>query len=93
MLKIGAHVIINEEDISFAKLKSNKKQSSNTNNDKLALIAKDGSYKIIGATFKGDTYGTDWYSEIICLDVDATVNKVARGRAMRKAKGSRRRRK
>jgi hypothetical protein len=83
MLKIGAHVIINEADVALAKIQPKKPDTSKNppvdgeNPDKLALVAKDGSYKIIGASFVGDTYGTDWYSEIVCLDVDATIKKVA----------------
>jgi hypothetical protein len=83
MLKIGAHVIINEADITLAKIKAakdgkNKKNTGSEDADKPALIAKDGSYKIIGANFVGDTYGTNWYSEITCLDVDATVKKATK---------------
>ena len=80
MLKIGAHVIINEQDVSVAKLKHQKEhQSGDTKDaDKLAIIAKDGSYKIIGANFKGDTYGNDWYSEVICIDIDAAPPKATK---------------
>ena len=72
MLKIGSHVILNESDVSFSKPK-HKQDSSKDNKDadKLAIIAKDGSYKVIGAKFVGDTYGNDWFSEIVCIDIDA----------------------
>jgi hypothetical protein len=92
MLKIGAHVIINEADVALAKIQLKKADTSKnppvdgTDTDKLALVAKDGSYKIIGASFVGDTYGTDWYSEIVCLDVDATIKKVAKGKKKSKKK-------
>jgi hypothetical protein len=82
MLKIGAHVIINEADVAVAKLPSKYNEKDNIvyskEADKMALIAKDGSYKIIGANFVGDTFGNDWYSDIVCIDVDATITKVAK---------------
>lgn len=81
MLHIGAKVIINEEDVALAsKLPKQTDPTKNPlvdGNDpaKLALIAKDGAYKIIGANFIGDTRGNDWYSDIVCIDIDETAPK------------------
>jgi archaellin len=72
MLHIGAKVIVNEADIALAKIA--KTEPSDTAN-KPATIAHDGAYKIIGASFVGDTFGNDWYSEIICIDIDESAPK------------------
>lgn len=79
MLHIGAKVIINEEDVALAKKLPKQKDGNKDNTDngnppeKLALVAKDGAYKIIGANFIGDTRGNDWYSDIICIDIDESA--------------------
>lgn len=70
MLKIGVRVKINEEDVSEAKLPdSDKKDSAN----KPADISKDGIYRLLVVEHSGDTRGNDWYSDLICLDVDASA--------------------
>lgn len=79
MLHIGAKVIVNEEDVALAKKIPKQKDASknpdvdNTDPEKNALIAKDGAYKIIGADFIGDTRGNDWYSKIVCIDIDESA--------------------
>ena len=70
MLKIGVRVKINEEDVNEAKLPdSDKKDSAN----KPADISKDGIYRLLVVEHSGDTRGNDWYSDLVCLDVDASA--------------------
>ena len=33
----------------------------------------DGLYYVMRVQHKGDTRGNDWYSELLCLSVDATI--------------------
>lgn len=70
MLKIGVRVKINEEDVNEAKLPdSDKNDSAN----KPADISKDGIYRLLVVEHSGDTRGNDWYSDLVCLDVDASA--------------------
>jgi hypothetical protein len=49
---------------------------SQASNAKLALQNKtnaDGLYYVMVANHTGDTRGTDWYSDLVCLAVDATL--------------------
>lgn len=69
MLKIGVRVKINEEDVNEAKLPdSDKNDAAN----KPADISKDGIYRLLVVEHSGDTRGNDWYSDLVCLDVDAS---------------------
>lgn len=70
MLKIGVRVKINEEDVNEAKLPdSDKNDAAN----KPADISKDGIYRLLVVEHSGDTRGNDWYSDLVCLDVDASA--------------------
>lgn len=70
MLKIGVRVKINEEDVAQAKLPDTSKDSSA---NKPADISKDGVYRLLVVEHNGDTRGNDWYSDLVCLDVDASA--------------------
>ncbi len=70
MLKIGVRVKINEEDVAQAKLPDSDKDSAA---NKPADISKDGIYRLLVVEHNGDTRGNDWYSDLICLDVDASA--------------------
>jgi hypothetical protein len=69
MLKIGGKVKINEKDVAEAKLADTSKDAQA---NKPADIASDGFYRLLVVEHTGDTRGNDWYSDLICLDVDAT---------------------
>lgn len=69
MLKIGAKVQINEKDVAQAKLADTSKDAQA---NKPADIAADGFYRLLVVEHSGDTMGNDWYSDLICLDIDAT---------------------
>ena len=44
---------------------------------RLATITNDGIYRVFVAEYQGDTRGQDWYTNIVCLAVDASTDKVA----------------
>lgn len=70
LLKIGGKVMIDEKDVAEAKLPdTDKKAEAN----KPASIASDGVYRVLTIEHAGDTRGNDWYSNIVCLDVDETA--------------------
>lgn len=76
MLKIGAKIIVNNKDIQAATISENKTTKGGQKAqpvDKPATIADDGAYKIIKIEYNGDTRGTDWYCEIIAIDIDETA--------------------
>lgn len=70
LLKIGGKVMIDEKDIQEAKLPDTEKDATA---NKPATIANDGQYRILTIEHTGDTRGNDWYSNIVCLDVDETA--------------------
>jgi hypothetical protein len=70
LLKIGGRVKINEQDVAEAKLPDSTKDATA---NKPATIASDGAYRVLTIEHAGDTRGNDWYSNIVCLDVDATA--------------------
>ncbi|HET8689332.1 MAG TPA: hypothetical protein VFM18_22205 [Methanosarcina sp.] len=81
MIKIGGAVIIDEIDVQYAKIKAPKPPKKHKSEEdpskpvnKPAEISKDGAYKVIEVEYKGDTYGSDWYSEVICIDIQAVQN-------------------
>jgi hypothetical protein len=70
LLKIGGKVQIDERDVATAKLPDTSKDSTA---NKPASISSDGIYRVLTIEHSGDTRGNDWYSDIVCLDVDATA--------------------
>lgn len=69
MLKIGGKVQINEKDINEAKLPDTSKDAQP---NKPATIRHDGFYRLLVVEHSGDTRGNDWYSDLVCLDIDTT---------------------
>jgi hypothetical protein len=70
LLKIGVRVKIDESDVAEAKLPSTG-QSAPTN--AAASPAQDGVYRLLVVEHGGDTFGNDWYSDLVCLAVDPTA--------------------
>jgi hypothetical protein len=68
-LKIGGKVKINESDVAEAALPDTSKKDDV---NKSVSIEKDGFYRLLVVEHKGDTRGNDWYSDLMCLGVDAT---------------------
>ncbi len=70
MLKIAGKVKIAEADVSTAKLPDTSKDAPA---NKPAAISADGIYRLLTVEHGGDTRGNDWYSDLVCLDVDASA--------------------
>ena len=70
MLRIGGKVQINEKDVAEAKLPDTNKDAQA---NKPAAIEADGFYRLLVVEHSGDTRGNDWYSDLVCLGVDATA--------------------
>lgn len=68
MLKIAGRVKINEADIAKAALPETDKDAAP---NKPAAITADGVYRLLTVEHSGDTHGQDWYSNMMCLDVNA----------------------
>lgn len=68
-LKIGGKVQINESDVAQARLEDTNKDDPV---NKPVAIEKDGFYRLLVVEHSGDTRGNDWYSDLVCLGVDAT---------------------
>lgn len=72
LLKIGGKVKIDEESIMEARLPDSEGKDEV---NKPASINADGLYRLLTVEHRGDTRGQDWYSELVCLDVDETAPK------------------
>jgi hypothetical protein len=66
MLKIASKVQIDEGSINEEKKKDDNKAKE------LSTIAGDGFYRLLAVEHTGDTHANEWFSNIVCLDVDAT---------------------
>lgn len=78
LLKIGGKIIVDNKDIEMATISENKTSKSGEKKqpaDKPATIADDGAYKIIKIEYNGDSHGTDWYCDIVAVDIDQTTEK------------------
>jgi hypothetical protein len=73
-IKIGQTIKLDQTDIN--KLRFSLDSTSVTNNLLLQQAIKtngDGLYYVMVANHTGDTRGRDWYTDMTCLAVDATV--------------------
>ena len=70
ILKIGGRVKIDQQDIQRAVIDQTDKKD---NVNKPVAISEDGIYRLLVVEHVGDTRGNDWYSNLTCLDVDATA--------------------
>lgn len=71
MLKIGGRVEIDNKSIE--RLKINLAVAGSPANIPAPLTA-DGVYYLLVIEHQGDTRGVDWYSNLICLNVDISTN-------------------
>lgn len=71
MIKIGGRIEIN--NASIERLKINLTVPNSAANIPAPLTA-DGVYYVLVAEHQGDTRGIDWYTSLVCLNVDATSN-------------------
>jgi hypothetical protein len=66
-LKIGGRVKLDNASIQTA-----KKDLKLGAFDKSAKLDRDGWYRILKAEFTGDTRGSDWYADLLCIGLDDT---------------------
>ena len=86
---IGGMVNIADAEINLQK--KIDKQTGTTGvkqeTEPLPIVSPDGSYKVIGIEYSGDTRGNDWYQTLICLDVDDTAFAAAAAKKNKKVNG------
>ena len=70
MLKIGGKVKIDEKSIQQARLPdTDEKADAN----KAPSINADGVFRLLTVEHSGDTRGNEWYSNLTCIDVNASA--------------------
>lgn len=73
MIKIGGRIRIDNDSVE--RLKINLSVPNSPANIPAPLTA-DGTYYVLVVEHKGDTRGVDWYSTMICLNIDVTSNPI-----------------
>jgi hypothetical protein len=73
MIKIGGRIQI--DNASIARFKINLSQPNSAANIPAPLTA-DGVYYVLVAEHTGDTRGVEWYTSMICLNIDVTTNPI-----------------
>lgn len=74
-LRIGQAIWLNNASIQRYRYPiSLNKDKENNFFDVSNPINPDGIYYVMVADYYGDTRGDSWYSDLICLSIDATVN-------------------
>ena len=68
LVRIDSTINLYRYGLDFASMKGNL-----TAADKQLRRNSDGLYYVMAANHSGDTRGNDWYTDLICLAVDATV--------------------
>lgn len=73
-LKIGQAIRLNNSSIQRYRFNlARNQQVANANTELLNKINTDGLYYVMQADHSGDTRGNNWYTDIICLAIDATI--------------------
>lgn len=72
-IKIGSSVEIN--NASIAQYKINLSVPNSAANIPAPLTA-DGVYYVLVAEHSGDTRGIEWYTSLVCLNIDVTTNPI-----------------
>ncbi|MGN5479531.1 hypothetical protein ACTMU2_29345 [Cupriavidus basilensis] len=73
-VKIGR--LIQIDNASVQQYEYSLSTGQQAENDRIELQAKlqdDGFYYVMVAEHEGDTWGNDWYTDVICLAADVTV--------------------
>jgi hypothetical protein len=71
---IKVKCLLNPLILIGGKLKIDEQFSAaSSENGALVKIDADGIYRVLGVSMSGDTRGTDWYSSIVCIGVDAAL--------------------
>ncbi len=73
LIKIAGRIEINNK--SIAQYKINLSVPNSPANIPAPLTA-DGVYYVLVAEHQGDTRGIEWYTSLVCLNVDVTSNPI-----------------
>ena len=68
-LKIAGRIKLNNKSIQ--KVQGEVKPGKSADSKPAALDA-DGFYRILSMEYSGDTHGTDWYCNLVCVGIDDT---------------------
>lgn len=71
LLKIGSRVELNNKSIERLKINLN---TPNSAANIPAPLTADGVYYLLVVEHQGDTRGVEWYSNLICLNIDISSN-------------------
>ncbi|MCB4360914.1 phage protein [Quatrionicoccus australiensis] len=73
-IKIGQAIKLDNKSIQGFRFGLGvKQQLGNENAEALAKVNNDGLYYVMLAEHSGDTRGDAWYSDLVCLAIDASV--------------------
>lgn len=70
-IKPGTRIKIDQASIQTQQLSTN--YSAGGQNALIPGLDADGTYKVLKVTHHGDTRGTDWYSDLICLAMSGST--------------------
>jgi hypothetical protein len=72
-IRIGQLVKLQAQVNQFRFALDMPSQSQNPQLAQQIQVSGDGSYYVMAANFIGDSRGNDWYSDLTCLSVDASI--------------------
>ncbi len=81
-IRIGGRVQIDQSSVQQAVINQQVSAGALRYNSFLPKLAGDGLYAVFVAEHRGDTRGQDWYTDLICLAMDATVTPALLGRGL-----------
>lgn len=73
LVRIGGRVQINNKDISQTTIKEQFFPSFTSPATLIANTNNDGFYRILLVEHKGDTRSTEWYTSMVCLNLDPSA--------------------
>jgi hypothetical protein len=73
MIRIGGRIQIDNASIQRYKINL---QIPNSPANIPAPLTADGVYYVLVAEHNGDTRGVEWYTNLICLNIDVTTNPI-----------------
>jgi hypothetical protein len=68
-IRVNGRVKIDNSSVTEAKKETGKDAKEP------AALSSDGFYRVLKIVYIGDTHGQDWYCDMVCVSIDATVGK------------------
>lgn len=72
-IKISGHIVIDNKSVQLLKINLSV---PNSPANIPAPVTADGTYYVLVAEHTGDTRGVDWYTSLICLNIDVSSNPI-----------------